>query len=119
MGGGKRPKLHVCRGDTVEVIAGNARGARGRVLRALPQDGKVVVEGINMVWKHLRRSQQHPQGGRIEVEAPIDASNVMLLCRNRECERYDMPVRTRKDWTEDGNKIRVCVKCGSEIPKVE
>lgn len=103
----------------MEVIAGNARGARGRILRALPRQGKVVVEGINMVWKHMRRTRQNPQGGRIEMEAPIDASNVMLLCRNRECDRYDRPVRTCKERTEDGKKIRVCVKCGAEIPKVE
>lgn len=114
----KRQKLHVRRGDTVEVIAGNARGARGRVLRAMPQEGRVVVEGINMVWKHMRPTQQNPSGGRMQLEAPIHASNVMLICPNRECERYDRPVRTRARRTEDGNKMRVCVKCGAEIPRV-
>ncbi|MGD2175443.1 MAG: 50S ribosomal protein L24 [Candidatus Brocadiaceae bacterium] len=117
--GGKRHSLHVRRGDTVEVVAGNARGARGRILRALPQEGKVVVEGINMVWKHLRRSRQNPQGGRIQIEAPIDASNVMLICPHRDCERHDRPVRTRSTFAEDGRKMRVCVRCGTEIPRVE
>ena len=76
-------KLHVRRGDTVEVIAGNARGVRGRILRAIPSKGRVIIEGVNLHWKHLRRTAQHAQGGRIEIEAPIDASNVMLICPNR------------------------------------
>ncbi len=114
-----KPKLHVVSGDTVEVIAGNARGARGRVLKAMPRERKVVVEGVNMVWKHLRRSREHPQGGRVRIEAAIDASNVMLVCGNRECERYDRPVRTRTLVEDAGDKRRVCVKCGGEIAKVE
>ncbi len=74
-----RPKLHVRRGDTVEVVTGNARGQRGRVLRSIPEKGRVVVEGVNLVWKHMRRSREHPRGGRIQIEAPMHASNVMLL----------------------------------------
>ncbi len=112
-------KLHVRRGDTVEVTAGNYRGARGRILRALPREGRVVVEGINMVWKHMRPTRENPQGGRVQIEAPIHASNVMLICPNRECERHDRPVRTRTSITEDGRKLRVCAKCGAEIPKPE
>ncbi len=114
-----RRKLHVRRGDMVEAVAGNQRGMRGRVLRALPQQGRVLVEGLNMAWKHIRRSREHPSGGRIQREAPIDASNVMLICQNRDCARYDRPVRTRTAMREDGNKLRVCVKCGHEISKVE
>lgn len=117
--GEKRQSLHVRQGDTVEIVAGNARGARGRVLRTIPQDDRVVVEGINMVWKHVRRSQQNPQGGRMQIEAPIHASNVMLICANRECDRHDRPVRTRTEVADDGTKRRVCVKCGAPIPRVE
>jgi len=117
--GGKRTALHVRRGDTVEVVAGNARGARGRVLRTMPRDNRVVVEGINMVWKHVQPSRRNPQGGRMQIEAPMHASNVMLICANRECERHDQPVRTRTQVGEDGAKRRVCVKCGAPIPRVE
>jgi len=117
---GKRArKLHVRRGDMVEVIAGDAAGARGRIIRAMPRTGRVVIEGVNLVWKHLRPSQQHPRGGRIEIEAPIDASNVALICSNRECERYDRPVRTRTVVRGDGTKARICVRCGAEIQGVE
>jgi large subunit ribosomal protein L24 len=103
----------------VLVVSGAARGVRGRVLRALPQEGKVVVEGVNFVWKHIRRSREHPQGGRIQIEAPIDASNVMLICPNRECASHDRAVRSRTLVRDDGTKARACAKCGAEIPKAE
>ena len=112
-----RRKLQVRRGDTVEVMTGTSRGMRGRVIRAIPQKGKVVVEGVNLVWKHIKRSREHPRGGRVEIEAPIDASNVMLLCPNRECSRHDKPVRTHVVVREDGTKIRACAKCGAEMPR--
>jgi large subunit ribosomal protein L24 len=114
-----RTKLHVRRGDMVEILAGSARGARGRILRTIPSEGRVVVEGANMVWKHVRRSREHPQGGRIQVEAPMAASNVMLICVNRNCEKFDHAVRTRAFVRDDGSKSRACVKCGVEIPKNE
>jgi large subunit ribosomal protein L24 len=63
--------------DIVEVIAGDHRGARGKVLRILREKQRVVVEGVNMVYRHVRRSRRHPQGGRIQKEAPIHISNVM------------------------------------------
>jgi len=114
-----RPKLHVRRGDLVEVIAGSARGVRGRVLRAAPREGRVVVEGAKLVWKHLRRGREHPRGGRIQVEAAMDASNVMLICTNRDCPRNDKPVRARTVVREGGKRFRACVKCGAEIAKPE
>jgi large subunit ribosomal protein L24 len=116
---GTQNKLHVRRGDTVQIVAGSARGVRGRILRTLPAEGKVVVEGANMVWKHLRRSQQHPRGGRVQVEAPLSASNVSLLCPNKECSHFDRPVRVRNAQKDDGKKVRVCAKCGTEVPKLE
>jgi len=67
----------VRRDDMVEVIAGAHKGARGKVLRIDPQRDRVVVEGVNMVYRHVRRSRKHPQGGRIQKEAPIHLSNVM------------------------------------------
>ena len=114
-----RSKLHVRRGDTVEVTAGSARGARGRILRTIPSEGRVVVEGVNLVWKHVKRSREHPQGGRIQVEAPLAVSNVMLICPNRSCGKFDKAVRSRVFVRSDGGKSRACVECGSEIPKNE
>ena len=69
-------KLHVKRDDLVEVISGEDKGKRGKIMRTLRSEGKVVVQGINRRWKHLRRSQENPQGGRIERESPIHASKV-------------------------------------------
>ncbi len=114
-----RRHLHVRRGDTVEVVAGNARGVRGRILRAVPAKERVVVEGVNLVWKHVARSRQHPQGGRIQIEAPVHVSNVMLICPNRDCVRYDKPVRAKSTARDNKAKIRACVKCGAEIPRAE
>lgn len=110
-----RAKLHIRRGDTVEIVTGRDKGERGRVLETYPAKGRVVVEGRNLVWKHLKAGRQHQRSGRIEMEAPLNASNVMLLCQNRECERFDSPVRTRKAVGDDGVKRRVCIKCGHSI----
>ena len=69
-------KLHVKRDDIVEVISGADKGKRGKVLQTLPGAGMVVVEGINKKWKHLRRSQENPQGGRLQREGPIPVCKV-------------------------------------------
>ena len=114
-----RPKLHVRRGDMVEIMTGNAKGTRGRVLRTIPRKGRVVVEGVKMVWKHRKRSRQYPRGARAEMEAPIHASNVLLICVNRQCKRYDHGVRARYVKPEGKPKMRVCAKCGAEILKPE
>jgi large subunit ribosomal protein L24 len=68
---------HVKRNDVVEVISGDHRGARGKVLRVDRQHGRVVVEGVNMVYRHVRPTRRNPQGGRVQREAPIDLSNVL------------------------------------------
>ena len=65
--------------DIVEVVAGAHRGARGKVLRGDPHKQRVVVEGVNMVYRHVRRSRKHPQGGRIQKEAAVHLSNVMPI----------------------------------------
>ena len=107
--------MHVRRNDMVELMIGESRGTRGRILRAMPRENRVVVEGVNLMWKHVRPGPQYQSGGRVEREAPIDASNVMLLCQDRDCQRYDKPVRTRVLVNPDGTKARVCVKCGKPI----
>jgi len=71
-----RIKLKVKKDDVVEVISGSQKGSRGRVLRALPLERSVVIEGVNKRWKHLRRSQENPQGGRIHRELPISVSKI-------------------------------------------
>jgi large subunit ribosomal protein L24 len=75
----KQNKLHVKKGDMIQVIAGNDKGLKGRVLMVFPEKERVLVEGINMRTKHQKPSQEYPQGGRIKQEMPIHASNVLPL----------------------------------------
>ena len=102
----------VRRGDTVVVIAGRERGKRGKVLRVLPDKGRVVVEKINMIKKHQRPTQKLRQGGIIEREGPLSVSNVLLLCG-----RCDRAVRVGIKVLADGRKIRTCKQCGESIDK--
>ncbi|MCD6404916.1 MAG: 50S ribosomal protein L24 [Planctomycetes bacterium] len=95
--------------DTVEVIAGNDQGKRGRVLQVVPESGKVLVEGVRYIWRHVRPSQKNPQGGRVQKEALLDASNVLVVCPS-----CDKGVKVSFQG-EKAAKIRVCSKCGHEI----
>jgi large subunit ribosomal protein L24 len=95
-------------GDTVKVISGDGRGLRGKVLRVDRRGNKVVVEGVNRAYKHVRRSQRNPQGGRLSREMPISASNVLVVC-----ERCGQAARLGKRYTADGAKERYCKKCGA------
>jgi len=96
--------------DVVEVITGDEKGSRGKVLRVDLSGGKVVVEGVNKVWKHVHRSQKNPQGGRLSKEMPIAVSNVLLVCTA--CNR---PARIGVRILADGSKARICKKCKAEI----
>ncbi|MFQ5689357.1 MAG: 50S ribosomal protein L24 [Gemmatimonadota bacterium] len=104
-------KLHVRRGDRVMVVAGNYKGATGQVLYASPAKGRVMVDGVNMRKRHQRPSQQNPEGGIVTFEAPISASNVMLMCPH--CDR---PVRVGVQRDPDGTIERLCRRCGNAIP---
>ena len=104
--------MHIRKGDLVEVIAGEGRGKKAAVRRVLVSKGQVVVEGVNQVYKHLRRDRKNPQGGRLQKEAPIDASNVMLVCPK--CSRG---VRVGRQIKDDGSKVRVCKSCKAELGK--
>jgi len=103
---------HVRRGDTVAVIAGKERGKRGKVLRVLTGDGRVVVEKVNVVKKHQRPTQKLRQGGIIEREGALHLSNVLLVCG-----RCDRPVRIGIKELADGRKVRVCKRCGEPLDK--
>lgn len=100
-------------GDTVEVRTGNAKGTRAKVVSVLPsKDGRsrIVVEGVNRVYRHIRRSQKNPQGGRLSKEMPIDASNVLVVCSA--CGKAS---RLGARISADGGKVRVCKKCGADL----
>jgi large subunit ribosomal protein L24 len=71
-------KYRIKKGDTVMVIAGEDKGKTGKVLQVVPQTGRALVEGINMVKKHMRKSESNPQGGVVDMEAPLDLSNLKL-----------------------------------------
>jgi large subunit ribosomal protein L24 len=94
--------------DNVEIIAGDDRGTRGKVLRVDRSTGKLVVEQVNRVYKHVRRSQRNPQGGRLSMEMPIPLSNALLVC-----EACSAPTRTGSRVLDDGSKERFCKKCGA------
>ena len=103
-------KLHIRKGDKVQIIAGKDKGKVSTVLRAYPQKERVVVEKANMVTKHMRPNQKNQTGGIIQVEAPLHVSNVMLVCP-----KCDKPVRVGMQKNAAGKKVRVCKKCGAEI----
>jgi len=95
--------------DMVEVLAGNDRGKRGRVLRVIPDKNRIVVQGVNLRWKHMRKSQQMPQGGRMRREMPLHVSNVMLFDEGAQ-------LRSRVGYkVEDGKKVRVARKTGAVL----
>jgi large subunit ribosomal protein L24 len=101
------------KGDTVHVIAGKDKGVTGEVLRVIPKTNRVVIERVNIVKKHqspVQAGRQQVQPGRIEFEAPIHLSNVMLVCP--ECGE---PTRVGHRKNEDGEKVRVCRKCEADI----
>ena len=101
--------LHIKKGDIVEIIAGDHKGATGRVLRVIPDKRRVVVQGHNIAKKHVRPSRKNPQGGRISVEQPIHISNVLPV--NPKSSRGS---RVRYKLDKDGGKKRLAVD-GTEI----
>lgn len=98
--------------DLVQVISGKDKGKRGKILKVIPKENKVVIQGINIVKRHQRPIPQLREGGIIEREAPIYASKVMIVCPS--CDR---PTRVGAKFLEDGTKVRVCKKCGEVIDK--
>ena len=106
----KKNSLHVKTGDRVVVTAGKDKGKTGNIKKSIPAESKVVVEGVNMVTKAQRpQPMMGIQGGLIKMEAPLDSSNVMVVCPA--CEK---PTRI-KHAVVDGKKVRVCKKCGEQL----
>jgi large subunit ribosomal protein L24 len=103
---------HVRKGDTVIVVAGKERGKKGKVLRVLPEKGRVVVERINMIKKHQRPTQKIRQGGIIEREGAIHLSNVMLVDPGS-----NKPTRVGMRALSDGKKVRVARRSGEMLDK--
>jgi len=102
--------MHIHRDDTVEVLSGEDRGVRARVLSVDLKRRRAVVEGVNRVFKHLRRSRRNPQGGRLEKEAPMNMSNLLVVCP-----KCDRGVRVGFSRDESGVKHRLCRRCGSDL----
>ena len=101
--------MKIRKNDKVQVLAGKDKGAQGTVIRALPQKDSVVVENVNMVTRADHPTAENPQGGLTHVEAPINVSNVALVCP-----KCGQPTRVGVKRV-DGAKIRVCKKCGADI----
>jgi large subunit ribosomal protein L24 len=107
--------MNIKKGDTVEIIAGDDAGSSqsrrtARVLRVIAQEHRIVVEGVNKVYRHLKPNRANPQGGRLSKEMPIDVSNALLYCST--CRRG---VRIGKRYTTSGRKERYCKSCGNSL----
>jgi len=106
-----RVKLHVTKGDTVQVVSGDDKGKRARVLRANPETGRVTLEGINIVKRH-KKATQSSEAGILEFPAPIHHSKVMLIDP-----KSGTPTRIRRRIDKDGTVERIAVRSGQPIPR--
>jgi len=102
--------VSIRKNDIVQVITGEEKGKKGKVLNVDTSSGRVLVEGVNFIWKHLRRSQQHPHGARIQKEASLHLSNVRIECQS--CNKTSRAISKK---LEDGTRARICKKCGQSV----
>jgi large subunit ribosomal protein L24 len=105
--------MYIRSGDTVEVITGADRGTKSRVIQVDREKGKALVEGVNRVYKHVRRSQKHPQGGRLSKEMPVQLSNVMYVCQS-----CSSRTRLGARFSAAGAKERFCKKCNASAGEI-
>lgn len=105
-----KTKMHLKKGDNVVIIAGKEKGKRGKILHVSPSNNRAIVEALNMTVHHERPSRTNPQGGILQKEAPLNASNLMLVCP-----KCGKPARVGRTILEDGGKVRVCKKCSEVI----
>jgi len=103
-------KIHVKKEDLVYVVSGKDKGKTGKVIKVFPKKGKIMVEGINLVTKHLKPNQMNPQGGVVKKPAPIFSSKVMLYD-----EKAGKPTRVGKKILEDGTKVRISKVSGEVL----
>ena len=103
-------KVHVKTGDTVVILSGKDRGSKGKVLAVSPKEGKVIIEGLNMVTKHVKPRRMGEQGGIVKAEGAMYACKVQVVCPH--CNK---PTRVGHKLYEDGTKGRVCKKCGESL----
>ena len=104
--------MSIRRNDTVAVIAGRSRGKRGKVHRVMPEENRLIVEGVNLVKRHTKPRGIARQAGIIEKEAPIHVSNVMLVCP-----ACNKPTRIGHNRLADGSRVRICRRCGATLDK--
>lgn len=104
--------MHVKSGDTVIVISGKDKGKKGKVLKVYPKANKVIVEGVNMLTKHMKPQGQAQQGGIIHQEGAINSSKVLHYC-----DKDKTGVRVGHKFLENGSKVRICRKCGEVLDK--
>lgn len=102
--------LFVRKDDNVMVVAGRERGKTGKVIKVLPKKGRVLIERVNLVKRHTRARTPQQSGGIVEKEASIHVSNVMIMC-----DPCNAPVRTGHKVLADGQKVRVCRRCGEAL----
>ncbi|MDD6489651.1 MAG: 50S ribosomal protein L24 [Clostridia bacterium] len=103
-------KVHVKTGDTVVVLSGTERGKKGKVMAVSPAEGKVIIEKVNLVSKHVKPRKMGDQGGIVEAEGAMYASKVQVVCP-----RCGKPTRVAHKILEDGTKERICKKCGEAL----
>jgi large subunit ribosomal protein L24 len=105
-----KTKCNIKKNDKVKVIAGKDKGKIGKVLSVNRKKNRVLVEHVNMVKRHTRPTAKNRQGGLVEGEAPIQISNLMVMCN-----KCVTPTRIKMNYLEDGRKIRACAKCGETL----
>ena len=103
-------KVHVKTGDTVVILSGKDRGSKGKILAVSPKEGKVIIEGHNMVTKHVKPRRMGEQGGFVKAEGAMYACKVQIVCPH--CGK---PTRVGHKLYEDGTKGRICKKCGESL----
>ncbi len=103
---------NIKKGDTVYIISGKDKGKKGKVLSVLSNEGKIIVEGINIVKKHVKPARELQQGGIIDQEAPFYGSKAMVFCS-----KCNKPTRIGRKFLKEGSKVRICKKCGEIIDK--
>ena len=106
-------RFNVKKDDIVQVVSGKEKGKKGKVLALFPESGKVTIEKLNMLKRHMKSDGKSQQAGILEKEGPIHLSNLLVVC-----DKCGKGVRVKRKKLEDGKRVRVCRKCGEVIDRV-